>query len=851
MKVKKQQIIKYVLITFALLAILIFSVFYFSKKLNAHIISVNEQQLSDYAKSNSYAGENELKNTLNQIKIAADSIGDMSDLTKESALAFIRDLGNDTSLSAIRYVTADGMAYTGTDDAIDLSSTNYFKKIIKGNCIIADNNDESTNQGEFLIVGAPIITDGVITGAIIGEYDLYALSKIIDMESFNGLGYSSIIKPDGEYVLASYNTQWMLDDERLNYVSYLEKCNILNNTTIKDLKNNIRNNESGIFTYTYSGNTRIVYYTPLGINDWYLVKSVPGEQVSSITRPVKHMVGVFSLVMALVLVAFAAMVFVIITKINRRKNNQLQIAINKAEDANKAKSQFLAQMSHEIRTPMNAIIGLTLIAKNDITNSEKMSDYLSKIDSSSKLLLGIINDVLDMSAIENDKLKIDSAEFDFKQLLTSITTIFYQQCKQKNISFEMRMNGVTEEVLIGDSLRVNQILMNLLSNAVKFTPSGGEISVLVIQASSSKGTAHMRFIVSDTGCGMSDDLKNRLFNPFEQEDASTARKHGGSGLGLAITKNLVEMMHGTITVESQKGKGTVFTVDIPFEMLENKYCSTTSGFNDIHALIVDDDPDSLEYTGILLDRLGVSYDKTDDGEKALEILGEAEDNNTPYNLCFIDWKMPKMSGIEVAQQIRNIFGSDTIIIIISAYDLNEVEDEGRNAGADYFIPKPLFQSSVFNILMKITHGDYSKVAAKESSSMKGSYNFNGAKVLIAEDVALNMEVAVSLLKMVNVECVCAEDGSIAVDIFNRSKPGEYGAILLDINMPVMDGYEAARAIRALNREDAGTIPIYAMTANAFTEDVAAAMDAGMNGHIAKPIEPSVLYQTLDNAFNSK
>ncbi|MDD3369620.1 MAG: ATP-binding protein [Lachnospiraceae bacterium] len=284
------------------------------------------------------------------------------------------------------------------------------------------------------------------------------------------------------------------------------------------------------------------------------------------------------------------------------KNKQLAIAIEQADKANAAKSQFLAQMSHEIRTPMNAIIGLTTIAKTDIRKPEKMKDFLSKIEGSSRLLLGIINDVLDMSAIESNKLKIAEQEFDFKQLLSSVTTIFYQQCKQKDISFEMRMNGVTEEVLVGDSLRLNQILMNLLSNAVKFTPAAGEISVLVIQASSSKNTVHMRFIVSDTGCGMSEDLQKRLFNAFEQEDATTARKHGGSGLGLAITKNLVELMGGSIQVSSKKDVGSVFTVDIPFKMANNRTAAENMPcFKEIRALIVDDDEESCQYASILME----------------------------------------------------------------------------------------------------------------------------------------------------------------------------------------------------------------------------------------------------------
>lgn len=530
----------------------------------------------------------------------------------------------------------------------------------------------------------------------------------------------------------------------------------------------------------------------------------------------------------------------------KQQNHLLADATEQANYANASKSRFLAQMSHEIRTPMNAIMGLTTIAKMDINRPEKMIEHLVKIEGSSKLLLGIINDVLDMSAIESNKLKIGQESFDFKQLLSSVSAIYYTQCRQKGIQFDMRLGGITDEILIGDSLRVHQILLNLLSNAVKFTPGGGEVTVLVSQLKRTDKQVFIRFAVSDTGCGMSQDMLARIFKPFEQENASTAKKHGGSGLGLSITKNLVDMMKGTIHVESKQDVGTVFTVELPFGVVEQTLPETEMTLHDIRAMVVDDDEDTRAYTSIVLSRIGVAHDCAACGEDALMLLGEAEDQGKPYDICFIDWKMPDMDGLEVTRQIREIFDEDTIIIIVSAFDLNEIEAEGKEVGVNFFIPKPLFQSTVFDILMHISGGQYTKMTADEKA-----FDLSGHKVLIAEDVALNMEVAIKLLAMVGIQAECAEDGAQAVRLFEAARPGTYDAVLLDIHMPVMDGYEAARRIRSSTHPEAETMPIYAMTANAFTEDVTAALAAGMDGHIAKPIDTNVLYSILQKAFSKK
>ncbi len=549
-----------------------------------------------------------------------------------------------------------------------------------------------------------------------------------------------------------------------------------------------------------------------------------------------------------VLGVLAVTIFVaigVIWKMRRRnllrlqsKNEQLAEAVKRADMASQAKSLFLARMSHEIRTPMNAIVGLTTIAKSHKDSGEKMEEYLNKIMSASKVLLGIINDILDMSAIENEKLKIASTPFDFKQLLTGISTMYYGQCKEKGVKFDLILSGVSEETLVGDALRTNQILLNIMSNAFKFTPPGGSIRFLATQTLIQDGTVYIRFKITDTGIGMTEGMKERLFQPFEQESAMTAMKHGGSGLGMSITKSLVDMMQGKIEVESQKDAGTTFTVDLPFG-LPDESVGEKEEVKNICALVVDDDADAREYTSSILKRLCISHDTASSGEEAMEKLVLEHEKGRGYDVCFIDWVMAGMDGIAVTRKIRELFDEDTIIIIVSAYDLSEVEEEAREAGADMFITKPMFQSTVVDLLMTLSGGIY-----KSQTVEPDKYDFTGYRVLVAEDNAMNIEIVIDLLGLVKMEVDCAENGKEAVEMFEKSKPGTYAAVLLDIQMPVMDGHEASRAIRAGNHPEAKTIPIYAITANAFTEDVSAALAAGMNGYIAKPIDNGLLCSTL-------
>lgn len=522
----------------------------------------------------------------------------------------------------------------------------------------------------------------------------------------------------------------------------------------------------------------------------------------------------------------------------------LEGAFALAKQASEAKGNFLSKMSHEIRTPLNAIIGYLGIAKDSDLNVNKIMHCVDNSEIAARRLLAIINDVLDISSIESGKMKIAQEDFDLKKEISDISAIFFQNAKAKGIGFEVHVEKLTQEWVVGDSLRLNQVLMNFLSNAIKFTPEGGKVILTIEQRSEDAKNVYVQFTVKDTGIGMSPEYMNRLFKPFEQESATTAQKYGGTGLGLSIAHNLVKMMGGDIQVQSTPGVGTTFSITINFvkSAHSNKMELAQADYAHVRVLVVDDHEDEGSYIRTMLKRCGVKAEAVTSGVKALKKIKARMEGDYRYDMCIVDWNMPEMNGVEVATRIREELQDQMPIIIATAYDITEIEDMAKAVGVNKVVAKPLFQSTLFDILVS-TFGRYNpsteeKLEGKEAEDLKGIH------LILAEDNAMNMEIAVTILEKAGVIVDQAVNGQEAYDLLASKPAGTYDMILMDIQMPVLNGYEATKKIRESNLPEAKTIPIIAMTANAFTEDVTEALSRGMNAHIAKPISTVKLFELV-------
>ncbi|MCL2046469.1 MAG: response regulator [Oscillospiraceae bacterium] len=528
-------------------------------------------------------------------------------------------------------------------------------------------------------------------------------------------------------------------------------------------------------------------------------------------------------------------------KVNHDNMSVLEDALEKANAASKAKGDFLSNMSHEIRTPINAIIGMTNIAKT--AQSVERKDYaLEKIGDASNHLLGIINDILDMSKIEADKLELYLEAFVFEEALKKAVNIINFRAVEKKQKLSVYIDDMIPRRIISDDQRLAQIITNLLSNAVKFTAEHGTIDVYTKLLNETDGFCEIQFDVVDNGVGISEEQQIRLFHPFEQAESSTTRKYGGTGLGLTIAKRIIELMGGDISVKSQLGEGSTFTFTIKAEKPsdDNKAAFQPKDnleIENIRILIVDDDVDVLEYFVDIATRFNIACDVVGSGQEAIERL----ESGNKYDMCFVDWKMPSMDGIELSRYIKEIDSDRSVLIMISSVEWEELAEEANEAGIDKFLPKPIFPSTFIECVNHYLGIDLLREEESEKAEMVDS--FKGYRVLLAEDVEINREIVMALLEPTQLEIDCAENGAEAVRMFSEA-PDRYNIVFMDLQMPEMDGLDATRAIRALGYEHAKTIPIIAMTANVFKEDVDNCIAAGMDDHIGKPVDFEVVMSIL-------
>ena len=523
------------------------------------------------------------------------------------------------------------------------------------------------------------------------------------------------------------------------------------------------------------------------------------------------------------------------------KNQMLSEALESAEEANRAKTVFLSNMSHEIRTPMNAIIGLDSLALRNENIPEETREYLVKIGDSARHLLGLINDILDMSRIESGRMIIRKEEFSFRGMLEQINSIVMSQCSEKGIKYECKMTGGERDYYIGDDMKLKQVLINILSNAIKFTDAPGSITMEIEKIAAYEDQTTIKFVIADTGIGMDESFVPKIFDTFTQENSKKSSKYGSTGLGMAITKNIEEIMNGTISVQSKKGVGTTFTVTITLKDSDRTGLAMTYiDPTEMYVLVVDDEEVAAEHARMVLDEVGIRTDICFSGSEALDMLEIQHTKHDPYNLVLLDWKMPDMDGVETARRIRELYNNETTVITLTSFNWDEIIDEALHVGVDSFLAKPLFASNVID--------EFDRIARKNNMAMyheRQRADLNGRHILLAEDMIINAEIMKQILTIKGMEVDHAENGQIVLDMFAKSEPGYYDAILMDVRMPELDGLAATERIRHLDRDDAKDIPIIAMTANAFDEDVQRSLQVGMNAHLSKPVEADRLYQTME------
>ena len=634
----------------------------------------------------------------------------------------------------------------------------------------------------------------------------------------------SMIDSEGNYILKGPSFK------NSNFFEFYKSYNQTEPESANELFGKITSSTGSISMLNSHGEECILAFTPVdATSGWSLLCFVPANDLD-VEKEDWLLFGVVSV--GLLILFVSDMVHVLFL------NKRLQVTAREAEYANKAKTDFLSTMSHDIRTPMNAIIGLTAIAEKNLGDVESTGESLRKISLAGNHLLTLINDILDISKVESGKLKLSPLTFSIVETVENLVNISQPMIKEKNLEFSFHINQMEKEYLYADQLRLNQIYINILSNAIKYTEPGGRISVDMREEENPKtGCVRLTYVVEDTGIGMSPEFIENMYQPFSRQVDSRVNSIQGTGLGLAITKQMVDLMGGTIECKSEQGKGTTFTVELDIPVSERQ--REDMKLDPIDVLIVDDDEVMLKTAVDTLESLGATTEQTASGLEALGMIGHRHQEGRDYDVIIIDWKMPEIDGVGTIKRIRSELDSKTPILLISAYDWSDIEEKAKEAGANGFVSKPLFRSTLYDKI--------NKLIGKESSSIEPEDDYSdlkGMNILVAEDNDVNWEIVSAMLEMFGITSERAENGRVCVEKMQSAEIGRYDLVFMDIQMPEMNGLDATREIRKFTQTWASTIPIVAMTADAFSENVTECLNAGMNGHIAKPIDIKLVIKEI-------
>ena len=827
-------LLSFSIIMFSLLGI------YMSRKSEKAVYEIGEIYMSGMNKQMSRHFETVIKLRFDQaggiVSVVSTDTDDKELLYEELIYrAQVRDF------SYLALCSAEGDFQTLYGQAIQpLNPEPFVEALSQGEQRVAVGIDTAGNEVVLFGVDAAYpMSNGDRSTGLIAAVPLEYITDFLSLKDEGQLMYYHIIRPDGSFVIQNPNTELWNFFEQLQKQSDSAVNESSAESPVEKFNAALKKHEEYAATLEVNGEECQIYGISLPYSEWYLVSVMPYSILDDAINNLSSQRMFMTLLSCASVLIILTLIFLRYFSITRSQLNELEKARQTALEANKAKSEFLANMSHDIRTPMNAIVGMTAIATAHIDDRKQVENCLRKITLSSKHLLGLINDVLDMSKIESGKLTLTTEQISLKEVVEGIVNIMQPQVKTKKQTFDIHVENIFTENVWCDGIRLNQVLLNLLSNATKYTPEGGSIQLSLSEEKSPKGENYVRIHINvrDNGIGMSPEFLKRIYESYSRADGTRIHKTEGAGLGMAITKYIVDAMEGTIEIQSEPDKGSEFLLTFDFEKADAMEIDMVlPAWN---MLVVDDDELLCKTAMDALKSIGIKAEWTLSGEKAIELVIEHHKKREDYQIILLDWKLPGMNGIQAAREIRRNLGDEVPILLISAYDWSEFEAEAREAGISGFISKPLFKSTLYHALCQ-----YMDVGTEHEHTLNQNIDLSGRRILLAEDNELNWEVAKELLTDLGVELDWAEDGRICLDKFQKSSEGYYDIILMDIRMPHMTGYEATQAIRGLAHPDALSIPIIAMSADAFSDDIQHCLQCGMNAHIAKPIDVIELTRLL-------